>query len=262
MQRNNNKPALVTGSTSGIGLAIAHTLARGGHPVMLHGLADPQSGARLQREFADSYGVSCGFSDADITTEGGCQQLVAETREALGNTAILVNNAGIQFTAAAHEFPAEQWHRIIAVNLSAAFFLARDVIPDMRAEGWGRVVNVASVHGMVASANKAAYCAAKHGLVGLTKVLALENADSGITANAICPGWVETPLIQPQIDAIASTEGITGDEARARLVGEKQPMPRTTHPEAIGALTLYLCGEFADTLTGATLPVDGGWTAQ
>ncbi|MFI2812187.1 MULTISPECIES: 3-hydroxybutyrate dehydrogenase [Microbulbifer] len=262
MQRNNKKPALITGSTSGIGLSIAHSLARSGHPIMLHGLVDRAEGERLQREFSETYAIDSGFSNADIASESGCQELAADTREALGNPGVLVNNAGIQHTAASHEFPSDAWQKIISVNLSAAFYLAREVLPDMRAAGWGRVVNISSVHGLVASAEKAAYCAAKHGLIGLTKVMALENADCGVTANAVCPGWVETPLIQPQIEAIAREEGIDLDRARAQLVGAKQPMPRTTRPEAIGELVVYLCGEFAETITGASLPVDGGWTAQ
>ncbi|WP_237057367.1 3-hydroxybutyrate dehydrogenase [Microbulbifer sediminum] len=262
MQRNEKKPALITGSTSGIGLSIAHTLARHGHPIMLHGLVEQVAGEKLRTEFTEAYGVECGFSSADISTENGCQALVMDTREAVGNPAVLVNNAGIQFTAPSHEFPSDAWQKIITVNLSAAFYLARDLLPHMRAEGWGRVVNISSVHGLVASTEKAAYCAAKHGLIGLTKVMALENADCGVTANAICPGWVETPLIQPQIEAISREECIDLDQARARLLGAKQPMSRATRPEAIGELVVYLCGEFAETITGASLPVDGGWTAQ
>lgn len=262
MQREQRQPALITGSTSGIGLAIAHAMAEAGYPIMLHGLMWPEEGETLASEFRDRYGVACGISTADIDSEAGCAQLVADTREALGNPAVLVNNAGVQFTANACEFPAEQWQKILSVNLSAAFFLSRDLLPDMRANNWGRIVNISSVHGLVASTQKAAYCAAKHGLVGLTRVLALENADCGVTANAVCPGWVETPLIQPQIEKIARDEGLDNDAARARLIGAKQPMARATSPEAIAGLVLYLCGAYADTITGAALPVDGGWTAQ
>ncbi|WP_346838007.1 3-hydroxybutyrate dehydrogenase [Microbulbifer sp. SAOS-129_SWC] len=262
MQRNQLQPALITGSTSGIGLAIAHAVADAGYPVMLHGLQSPAEGESLRQAFSDRYGINCGFSDADISSEAGCAQLVAETREALGNPGLLVNNAGVQFTAPAHEFPGEQWQRVISINLSAAFYLSRDLLPAMRASQWGRIINISSVHGLVASEHKAAYCAAKHGLVGLTKVLALENADCGVTANAICPGWVETPLIQPQIESIAQEQGIDLDAARAQLIGAKQPMTRATSPEAIGALVLYLCGDFASTITGTAMPVDGGWTAQ
>jgi len=262
VQREQLQPALITGSTSGIGLAIAHAMAEAGYPVMLHGLLWPAEGDALASEFRDRYGVACGISTADIDSEAGCAQLVADTREALGNPAVLVNNAGVQFTADACDFPAEQWQRILSVNLSAAFYLSRDLLPGMRGNHWGRIVNIASVHGLVASEQKAAYCAAKHGLVGLTRVLALENADCGVTANAICPGWVETPLIQPQIEKIARDENIDIDAARTRLIGAKQPIPKATTPESIAGLVLYLCGEYADTITGAALPVDGGWTAQ
>ncbi|SEA13179.1 3-hydroxybutyrate dehydrogenase [Microbulbifer marinus] len=262
MQREQQQPVLITGSTSGIGLAIANSMARAGHPVMLHGLASVEQGEDLQRQFRAEYRVDCGFSNADIASEAGCAQLVADTREALGNPGILVNNAGVQHTADAHGFAAEHWHNILAINLSAAFFLSRELLPGMRAANWGRIVNISSVHGLVASQQKAAYCAAKHGLIGLTKVVALENADRGITANAICPGWVETPLIQPQIESIAREQSIDIEAARAQLIGAKQPLAQATKPEAIGELVLYLCGEFASTITGASLPVDGGWTAQ
>ena len=262
MQREKKQAVLITGSTSGIGLAVAHTMARAGYSVMLHGLVSAAEGETLQQQFQSDYGIACGFSSADIASEEGCTQLVTDSCEALGNPAVLVNNAGVQFTAPAHEFPAEQWQKILAINLSAAFYLARNLLPGMRAQSWGRIINISSVHGLVASEHKAAYCAAKHGLVGLTKVLALENADCGITANAICPGWVETPLIQPQIEKITREEALDIEAARAKLIGAKQPMPVATKPAAIGELALYLCGEFANTITGASLPVDGGWTAQ
>ncbi|MCW8126222.1 3-hydroxybutyrate dehydrogenase [Microbulbifer halophilus] len=262
MQREQRQPVLITGSTSGIGLAIAHAMAEAGYPVMLHGIMWPEEGEILASEFRDRYGVDCGISTADIDSEAGCAQLAADTREALGNPSVLVNNAGVQFTADAHHFPIEQWQRILSINLSAAFYLSRDLLPGMRDGNWGRIVNISSVHGLVASEQKAAYCAAKHGLIGLTRVLALENADRGVTANAICPGWVETPLIQPQIERIASDENLDIETARAQLIGAKQPMPKATSPEAIAGLVLYLCGQYADTITGAALPVDGGWTAQ
>ena len=261
MQKESSQAVLITGSTSGIGLAMAHCFGRAGYQVMLHGLADTDSARGLLAEF-EQYTGNTGFSSADLSTEAGCAQLVADTREAIGNPSVLVNNAGIQFTAPAHSFPADKWQQILAINLSAGFFLSRDLLPAMRSANWGRIINIASVHGLVASEHKAAYCAAKHGLVGLTKVLALENADCNITANAICPGWVETPLIQPQIEAISREQQVDLDAARAELVGAKQPMAKASKPDAIGELALYLCGDFASTITGAALPVDGGWTAQ
>ncbi|WP_226664511.1 3-hydroxybutyrate dehydrogenase [Microbulbifer aggregans] len=261
MQQDLSHAVLITGSTSGIGLAIAHAFARAGHHVMLHGLATEEEGRVLCEGFS-GYAVKVGFSSANIAEEEGCAQLAADTREAIGNPSVLINNAGIQFTAPAHEFPTDKWQQILAINLSACFFLSRELLPAMRAANWGRIINIASVHGLVASENKAAYCAAKHGLVGLTKVLALENADASVTANAICPGWVETPLIQPQIESIAREREIDIDAARAELVGAKQPLARTTQPDAIAELALYLCGSFAGTITGAALPVDGGWSAQ
>nr|WP_255771883.1 3-hydroxybutyrate dehydrogenase [Microbulbifer guangxiensis] len=253
---------MVTGSTSGIGLAIARRMAEAGYPVMLHGLATASEGAALIEEFQQRYGIFCGFSSADISSDEGCAQLVADSREALGHPAALVNNAGVQFTAPAHEFPSEQWQRILSINLSSAFYLSKELLPNMRESGWGRIINISSVHGLVASEHKAAYCAAKHGLIGLTKVLALENADYGVTVNAICPGWVETPLIQPQIERIAQEESIDLEQAQKRLIGAKQPIAKATKPDAIGSLVHYLCGEHATTITGASLPVDGGWSAQ
>ncbi|MFD1217023.1 3-hydroxybutyrate dehydrogenase [Microbulbifer celer] len=261
MQQDQSQTVLVTGSTSGIGLAIAHTFAAAGHNVMLHGLENVQQGRALCEQLT-RYGVNAGFSNADIATETGCSRLIADTREAIGHPSVLVNNAGVQHTAPAHEFPTDKWQQILSVNLSATFFLSKEILPAMRAGQWGRIINIASVHGLVASEQKAAYCAAKHGLVGLTKVLALENADCNITANAICPGWVETPLIQPQIESIARNESVDMDAARAQLVGAKQPLAQATTPDAIAQLALYLCGKFANTITGAALPVDGGWTAQ
>nr|WP_029250040.1 3-hydroxybutyrate dehydrogenase [Microbulbifer agarilyticus] len=261
MQQDTSRAVLITGSTSGIGLAVAHGFGRAGYHVMLHGLADQETVQALQDEFS-AYAGKVGFSNADISSEEGCAQLVSDTREAIGNPSVLVNNAGIQFTAPTHEFPADKWQQILAVNLSASFYLMRDLLPAMRSANWGRIINIASVHGLVASEQKSAYCAAKHGLVGLTKVAALENADCNITANAICPGWVETPLIQPQIEAISREQGIDLDSARAQLVGAKQPMAKASPPNAIAELAMYLCGDFAGTITGASLPVDGGWTAQ
>lgn len=175
---------------------------------------------------------------------------------------ILVNNAGIQHVAPVEDFPAEKWDQIIAINLSSAFHTTRRAVPHMRKGGWGRIINIASVHGLVASAEKSAYVAAKHGIVGLTKVVALENAGTGVTCNAICPGWVRTPLVERQIEARAQQEGISVEEASRSLLGEKQPSMRFTTPEQLGEVALFLCSAAADNITGMSLPVDGGWTAQ
>ncbi|GMG87925.1 3-hydroxybutyrate dehydrogenase [Biformimicrobium ophioploci] len=259
---NKSEIVLITGSTSGIGLAVARHMAEAGHTIMLHGLLEPAEGEKMASALAAEFDVRCGFSNADISTAEGARQLVSDTRESVGNPSVLVNNAGIQFTASLHEFPAERWDAVMAVNLSAPFHLMAECIPAMRDANWGRIINISSVHGLVASAQKAAYCAAKHGLVGLTKVAALENADAGITVNAICPGWVDTPLIEPQIKALAERENIAIDDAKARLIGAKQPMPVATNPAAIGAMIGFLTSEAAKTISGASLPVDGAWTAQ
>ncbi len=256
------KVALVTGSTSGIGLAVAHALAGAGMDLALHGLVSPDEGDALAQEFKSQYQIKTLFSDADLRNADSIAGLVQRTQVELGSLDVLVNNAGIQFTAAVEDFPRQKWDDIIAINLSSAFHTIHYAVPAMKKAGWGRIVNIASVHGLVASVNKAAYVAAKHGIVGLTKVVALENVETGITCNAICPGWVDTPLIAKQIDAYAEKEGLPLEEAKRKLITDKQPMPDMTPPENIGQLVLYLCGEFARTMTGTTLPIDGAWTAQ
>lgn len=249
------RTALVTGSTSGIGLGIARCLADAGYRLVLHGLADADLVAALRAELSGRSGHECLFWQADLS------QGVLPTEE-LPAVDVLVNNAGIQHTASVDEFPAERWNAVIAINLSAAFHLIAATLPGMNQRGWGRIINIASAHGLVASAQKAAYVAAKHGLVGLTKVVALEQARGSVTCNAICPGWVLTPLVQQQIEARAERQGIPVDRAQQELLQEKQPSGRFTTPEQLGALTLFLCSPAADNLTGASLPVDGGWTAQ
>lgn len=254
--------AIVTGSTSGIGLGIAHALAAEGAEIMLNGLGAPDAIAGCVRELTERYGVRVRHSAADMTHPADIAALVAETAAALGGPHVLVNNAGIQHTALIADFPPERWDAIIAINLSAAFHAMQAAIPLMKPVGWGRIINIASAHGLVASAQKSAYVAAKHGLVGLTKVAALELADAGITCNAICPGWVLTPLVQAQIDARARDSGKPEEQVRRELLAEKQPMPRFTTPEQIGALCVYLCSDAASTITGTPVSIDGGWTAQ
>lgn len=256
------KTALVTGSTSGIGYAMAVKLAEAGANIVLHGLMDPSEGEALRQDFEDSYGVRCFFSDADISTAEGNEKLVSAALEAFPQVDILVNNAGIQYIASVEDFPVSRWDAIIAINLSSAFHTTRLLVPGMQHRGWGRIINIASVHGLVASLQKAAYVAAKHGIIGLTKVVALENAEKGVTVNAICPGWVDTELVAVQFRAVAERDGVDFEEGKRRAIIAKQPMPRATQPSALGDLAVFLCSESAATITGASLPMDGGWTAQ
>jgi 3-hydroxybutyrate dehydrogenase len=256
------KVAIVTGSTSGIGLGIATALAAEGCAVMLNGFGDAGAVEGLRQKLADEHGVAVAYSPADMSKPAQIRDLVAATARHLGSVDILVNNAGIQHVDKVVDFPEERWDAVIAINMSAAFHAVKAALPHMLAKQWGRVVNIASAHGLVASAEKSAYVTAKHGLVGLTKVVAVETANQGVTCNAICPGWVLTPLVQQQIEARAAAAGIPVQEAREALLREKQPLLDFTTPEQIGALAVFLCGEAAKTITGTALSVDGGWVAQ
>ena len=256
------KTAIVTGSTSGIGLGIARKLAAAGADIMLNGFGDAAEIEAVRRAVETDYGVRALYSAADMSKPDQITDMVAAASAGLGGADILVNNAGIQHTARVEDFPAERWETIIAINLSAVFYGTQAVLPHMKARNWGRIINIASAHGLVASAQKAAYVAAKHGVVGLTKVVALENAETNITCNAICPGWVLTPLVQKQIDAMAARENISVEEAQIRLLSEKQPSKQFTTPEQLGDLAVFLCGEAAANIRGTALSVDGGWTAQ
>jgi 3-hydroxybutyrate dehydrogenase len=256
------RSAVVTGSTSGIGLGIAEALAAQGANVLLNGFGDPAEIEKVRATLAEKHSVRVSYSAADMSKPDEIDGMIAHSTNDLGGVDILVNNAGIQHTAPVREFPIERWHAIIAINLTAAFCATRAVLPHMESRGWGRIINIASAHGLVASVHKAAYVAAKHGVLGLTKVVALETARTGVTCNAICPGWVLTPLVQKQIDDIAVREGLSGDEARARLLGEKQPSLEFATPDQIGALAAFLCSDAAAQIRGAAVPVDGGWTAQ
>lgn len=251
------KNALVTGSTSGIGLGIAKALAKSGARVILNGFGDIEAAI----EQVSQLGQKAEFEGADLMNVSEIEQMVANIEHSYGGVDILVNNAGIQHVAALEEFPPEQWDRIIALNLSAVFHTSRLVLPQMRKRGFGRIINIASTHGLVASKGKAAYVAAKHGVVGLTKVTALETAQSNVTCNAICPGWVLTPLVQKQIDQRVA-DGMSEEEASAALLGEKQPSMEFVTPEQLGELALFLCSEGAAQVRGATWAMDGGWTAQ
>ena len=256
------KSAIITGSTSGIGLGIASALAAEGCDVMLNGFGDPAETERLRAELAEQHGARTAYSPADMTKPAEIRELIAETERHFGGVDILVNNAGIQHVAPIVEFPEERWDAVIAINLSAAFHASKAALPLMIRRKWGRIINIASAHGLVASGEKAAYVAAKHGLVGLTKVTAIEVANQGVTCNAICPGWVLTRLVQQQIEARAKAQGIPVEQAREDLVREKQPMLDYTTPEKIAALAVFLCGDAASTITGAALSIDGGWVAQ
>ncbi len=256
------KNAIVTGSTSGIGLAIARTLAGQGCNIMLNGMGEKSVIDGLVAEFPKTYGVKTIYSGADMTKPAEIKQMVNDCNAKLGSVDILINNAGIQFTAPIEEFPEEKWDAIIAINLSASFHAIKAAIPLMRKQNFGRIINIASVHGLVASTNKSAYVAAKHGIVGLTKVAALENAETNITVNAICPAWVHTPLVQKQIEDKAKAQNISIEEATAKLLGEKQPNKRFIKPENIGAMITFLCGENGDSMTGEIITMDGGWLAQ
>ena len=256
------KVALVTGSTSGIGLGIARALAVAGTHVVLNGFGDKAQIDKLVAEFRSQYKVKVDYSGGDMSRPAEVAAMVAQAARELGGVDILVNNAGIQHVAPVEAFPVEKWDAVIAINLSAAFHAIRAALPHMKARNWGRIINIASTHGLVASAQKAAYVAAKHGILGLTKVVALETATTGITCNAICPGWVLTPLVAAQIEARAKAAGQTFDEAKKILVAEKQPMLNYTTPENIGALAVFLAGDSAATITGSSYSIDGGWTAQ
>jgi 3-hydroxybutyrate dehydrogenase len=252
------KTALVTGSTSGIGLGIAKALARQGANVMLNGFGEVES---AKAEVA-ALGVKVGYHGADMSRPAEIEAMMQAAAGQFGRVDILVNNAGIQHVAPVEDFPPEKWDAVIAINLSSAFHTTRLALPAMKAANWGRIINVASVHGLVASAQKSAYVAAKHGLVGLTKVTALETATTGITCNAICPGWVLTPLVQKQVDAKAAANGLTNEEAKKQLLAEKEPSLQFTTPEELGELAVFFCSAAAGNVRGVAWNMDGGWAAQ
>ena len=252
------KTALVTGSTSGIGLGIAKVLANHGANIVLNGFGDVDAAKREFREMD----ADVGYHPADMSKPDQIADMISYAHSTMGSIDILVNNAGIQHVANVEDFPVEKWDAIIAINLSSAFHTTRLVLPAMKASGWGRILNIASAHGLVASAAKSAYVASKHGLVGFTKAVALEAATTGVTVNAICPGWVLTPLVQQQVDARAAVEGVSGDEAKRRLLAEKQPSLQFTTPAQLGELAVFLCSPAADNIRGVAFSVDGGWTAQ
>ena len=257
-----DKTAIVTGSTSGIGLGIARALAHAGCSIMLNGFGEPAAIERERAQIKRDFGVNTAFSPADMTKPAEIEAMVDDTAKELGSVDILVNNAGIQFTAPIEKFPIDRWDAIIAIDLSASFHTIRAVLPHMGRRNWGRIINIASTHGLVASVHKAAYVAAKHGVLGLTKVVALETATANITCNAVCPGWVLTPLVQQQIDELAARDRLSPVQAKEALLAEKQPSHEFATPAQIGAAVAFLCSEAAGQIRGVALPVDGGWLAQ
>ena len=256
------KTALVTGSTSGIGLGIARALAEQGANIVFNGFGDAQQIEKLYTDVGAEFGVQTAYHNADMSKPAEIEAMMRFAADKFGGVDILVNNAGIQHVATVDEFPPEKWDAIIAINLTSAFHTTRLALPGMKQKGWGRIINLASVHGLVGSAGKSAYVAAKHGLVGFTKVTALENAHSGITCNAICPGWVLTPLVQKQVDDRAARDGISNEAAKKALLSEKQPSGEFVTPAELGALAVFFCSPAGDQVRGVAWNMDGGWAAQ
>lgn len=256
------KKAVVTGSTSGIGLAIARELARQGADVVINGFGDAQAIEQERAGLEKEFGVKAHYLNADMMQADAARAFIGDAVKALGGIDILVNNAGIQHTALIEDFPVDKWNAIIALNLSAVFHGTAAALPHMKQQKWGRIINIASAHGLVASTHKSAYVAAKHGVVGLTKVTALENAGLGVTCNAICPGWVRTPLVEKQIQAMAKDKGLSIEDAACELLSEKQPSLEFVTPEQLGQAAVFLASDAAAQMTGTTLSIDGGWTAR
>ena len=256
------KTALITGSTSGIGLGIAKSLAAQGANIVFNGFGDAREIDALQARTAQERDILTAYHNADMSKPAEIEAMMRFAAEKFGGVDILVNNAGIQHVANIEDFPVEKWDAIIAINLSSAFHTTRMALPSMKAKNWGRIINLASVHGLVGSAQKSAYVAAKHGIVGFTKVTALETAHSGITCNAICPGWVLTPLVQIQVDARAKQASLSNEDAKKSLLAEKQPSGEFVTPEQLGALAVFFCSEAGSQVRGVAWNVDGGWVAQ
>lgn len=257
-----DKVALVTGSTSGIGLGIARALAAAGSSVVLNGFGKPEEIEATQKAVRDDFGVAVAYSGADMSKPDSIAEMIGMTLGKFGRLDILVNNAGIQHVSPLQEFPVAKWDAIIAINLSSAFHTTRLALPSMVANKWGRIINIASAHGLVGSAFKSAYVAAKHGMLGLTKVTALETAEQGITCNAICPGYVYTPLVEAQIEGQAKAHGIPREQVIREVLLAQQPNKRFATTDELGSIAVFLASDAAASITGAAIPVDGGWTAH
>ena len=256
------KTAVVTGSTSGIGLAYVRAFAAEGVDVMLNGFGDAEEIEAIRSGLAAEHGVRAVYHPADMTKPAEIADMIDSANGELGGIDILVNNAGIQHTAPVEDFGEERWDTIIAINLSSAFHTIRAVLPQMKARNWGRIINTASAHGLVASIHKAGYVSAKHGMIGLTKVVGLETAETGVTCNAICPGWVRTPLVERQIEALAAKNRLSIEDAARELLGVKQPSKAFVSPEQVAQFAVFLCSDAGAQITGAALSIDGGWVAQ
>lgn len=256
------KTALVTGSTSGIGLGIARSLAAAGANIVFNGFGDATEIAAVRQQVEKEFAVKTSYSGADMSKAAEIEAMIQQAASEFEGIDILVNNAGIQYVSSIEDFPVEKWDAIIAINLTSAFHTTRLALPYMRQKNWGRIINLASVHGLVASAQKSAYVAAKHGLVGLTKTTALETATTGVTCNAICPGFVLTPLVQKQVDDRAVRDGISNEEAKVSLLSEKQPSREFVTPDQLGALAVFFCSDAASQIRGVAWNMDGGWVAQ
>lgn len=253
---------LVTGSTSGIGLGIAKEFASQGYDIGLNGFGERKEIQSIERELKEKFGVQVFYSDADMSKPSEVERFVGNANDVLGAIDVLINNAGVQHVSPVEHFPTDKWDLILAVNLSSAFHMSRLLIPSMRTQRFGRIINIASAHGLVASMNKSAYVAAKHGLIGFTKTVALEVAESGVTCNAICPGWVETPLVKVQVEALSSEKSLSQEEVIRDLILERQPTRKFVQIEQVAALALFLASEQASSITGSSYSIDGGWTAH